>query len=44
MDWSLEAIYAVRALVATLLGAFVGLERQWHGAEAGVRKIGRAHV
>jgi putative Mg2+ transporter-C (MgtC) family protein len=33
-------MYAARALVATLLGAFVGLERQWHGSAAGVRTFG----
>lgn len=40
MDWSLESLYAGRALLATLLGAVVGLERQWHGSEAGIRTFG----
>lgn len=40
MDWNLEAIYAARAFLATLLGAIVGIERQWHGSEAGARTFG----
>ncbi len=36
-DWNLELTMAARALYATLLGALVGLERQWHGRDAGLR-------
>lgn len=37
MDWQLEMMYAVRAIVAALLGGFIGWEREWHGREAGIR-------
>ncbi|MBN8624860.1 MAG: MgtC/SapB family protein [Planctomycetes bacterium] len=37
MDWQLELTLAGRALLAGLLGGLVGLERQWHGREAGIR-------
>ena len=37
MDWNQEALMALRAVVAVLLGGFVGWERQWHGREAGIR-------
>ena len=40
LDWQLEGLYAVRALVATLLGAAIGWERQHHGRDAGVRTYG----
>lgn len=39
-DWAQESILAVRALYATLLGALVGLERQFHGRSAGIRTYG----
>lgn len=37
MDWKLELMFAVRALVAAVLGGFIGWEREWHGREAGIR-------
>ncbi len=37
MDWEIEASMALRALVAALLGAFIGWEREQHGREAGIR-------
>lgn len=37
MDWNAEALMALRALIAALLGAVVGWERERHGREAGVR-------
>lgn len=37
MDWNVEALMAWRALMAALLGAFIGWEREQHGREAGVR-------
>jgi putative Mg2+ transporter-C (MgtC) family protein len=40
MDWELETLYAVRVLYATLLGGLIGLERQWHAKEAGIRTYG----
>jgi len=40
IDWALETMMAGRALYATLLGALVGLERQFHGGAAGIRTYG----
>ena len=37
VDWQLEAMYAVRVVVAAFLGGMVGWEREWHGREAGIR-------
>lgn len=37
MDWNVEALMALRVVVAVALGGFVGWERQWHGSEAGIR-------
>ena len=37
MDWNLELLFAVRAIIAALLGAIVGWERETHGSYAGVR-------
>lgn len=37
MDWNTEALMALRALIAALLGAFIGWEREQHGREAGIR-------
>ncbi|MBA3074959.1 MAG: MgtC/SapB family protein [Anaerolineae bacterium] len=37
MDWNLEILMAGRAIIATILGAFIGWEREKHGREAGVR-------
>jgi putative Mg2+ transporter-C (MgtC) family protein len=37
MDWQLELMFAIRALVAAVLGGLIGWEREWHGREAGIR-------
>lgn len=37
MDWNLELMFAVRAVIAAVLGALVGWEREGHGFEAGIR-------
>lgn len=37
MDWNTELLMALRALIAALLGAFIGWERERHGREAGIR-------
>ena len=37
MDWRIELMFAVRALIAAALGGFIGWEREWHGREAGIR-------
>ncbi len=37
MDWQLEALFLVRTLIAALLGALVGWERERRGTEAGIR-------
>ena len=40
MDWQLELLMAGRAILAAILGAVVGLEREWHSHEAGIRTYG----
>jgi len=40
LDWALEGRLAGRALLAAVLGAAVGWERQRHGRDAGVRTFG----
>ncbi len=40
MDWNVEALMALRVLIAVALGAFVGSEREQHGREAGIRTYG----
>lgn len=37
MDWRLELLMASRTLLAALLGAFIGWEREARGRDAGVR-------
>jgi putative Mg2+ transporter-C (MgtC) family protein len=37
MDWELELLFTTRILIATALGMLVGLERQLHGRDAGLR-------
>ena len=37
MDWNLELLMAARAVLAALLGALIGYEREQHGREAGIR-------
>lgn len=37
MDWSTEGLMALRAVLAALLGAIIGWEREQHGREAGIR-------
>lgn len=40
MDWNQEALMALQVLIAVVLGAFIGWEREWHGSEAGIRTYG----
>ena len=40
MDWQLELVMAMRALLAAFLGGFVGAERERHGQDAGIRTYG----
>jgi putative Mg2+ transporter-C (MgtC) family protein len=40
MDWNEEALMAVRVVLAVILGGLVGMEREWHGKEAGIRTYG----
>ena len=40
MDWDQEALMGMRAVIAAVLGGLVGLEREFHGREAGVRTFG----
>ena len=37
MDWKLETLMAVRTIIAALLGAVIGWEREQHRHEAGIR-------
>ena len=37
MDWSVEGLMVLRAVLAALLGAIIGWEREQHGREAGIR-------
>lgn len=37
MDWQLEGVLVMRALVAAFLGGIVGFERERHGQDAGIR-------
>lgn len=37
MDWQLEGVLVMRALIAALLGGLVGFERERHGQDAGIR-------
>ncbi len=37
MDWQLEMLMIMRTLLAALLGALIGWERERHGQDAGVR-------
>jgi putative Mg2+ transporter-C (MgtC) family protein len=37
MDWNVEMLMAARTIVAALLGALIGWERETHGSEAGIR-------
>lgn len=40
MDWNVEALMALRVMIAVALVGFVGWERERHGCEAGVRTYG----
>lgn len=40
MDWQLELVMALRALLAAFLGGLVGAERERHGQDAGIRTYG----
>lgn len=37
MDWNTEIMMAARVIIAAILGALIGWEREAHGHEAGVR-------
>lgn len=37
MDWKIELLFSARMLLAALLGAVVGLDRERQGSDAGVR-------
>lgn len=37
MDWGVEAVMALRALIAALFDAFIDCEHERHGREAGIR-------
>lgn len=37
MDWNVEALMALRTVIAALLGGVIGWEREQHGREAGIR-------
>lgn len=37
MDWNTELILVTRTLIASLIGAVIGFERELHGREAGIR-------
>ena len=40
LDWQVELTMVGRALIAAVIGAAVGFEREWHGREAGIRTYG----
>ena len=44
MDWNVEALMAARAIVAALLGALIGWEREQHGHDAGIRTYAAVSV
>ncbi|MBI3796207.1 MAG: MgtC/SapB family protein [Deltaproteobacteria bacterium] len=44
MDWQLETLRAVRTIIAALLGAIIGWEREQHGREAGIRTYAAVSV
>jgi putative Mg2+ transporter-C (MgtC) family protein len=37
MDWNLELLLGIRAVIAAVLGGMIGIEREWHGQDAGIR-------
>ncbi|MCL5030843.1 MAG: MgtC/SapB family protein [Bacteroidetes bacterium] len=37
MDWNIELIMTLRALLSAVLGAAIGYEREGHGGDAGIR-------
>lgn len=37
MDWNVEITLIIRTLLASLIGAIIGLEREYKGREAGMR-------
>jgi putative Mg2+ transporter-C (MgtC) family protein len=37
MDWNSQLLLLLQVLLATVLGAVIGLQREWDGHEAGVR-------
>lgn len=44
MDWELELLFAGRVLLAALLGALIGLEREHDGCDAGIRTFAAVSV
>jgi len=40
LDWNVEALMALRVIISVVLGGLIGLEREWHGREAGIRTYG----
>jgi putative Mg2+ transporter-C (MgtC) family protein len=44
MDWKLETLMAVRTIIAALLGAVIGWEREQHRSEAGIRTYAAVSV
>lgn len=40
MDWNVEGLMALRVVIASALGGFIGWEREQHGREAGIRTYG----
>lgn len=40
MDWETEILMAARTILAAVLGGLIGLERERHGREAGIRTYG----
>ena len=37
MDWNIELVMTLRALLSAVLGAVIGYEREGHGGDAGIR-------
>lgn len=44
MDWNVELLMAMRTIIAALLGAAIGWERETQGSEAGIRTYGAVCV
>ncbi|MDF1613131.1 hypothetical protein [Stygiobacter electus] len=37
MDWNIELVMTLRALLSAALGAVIGYEREGHGGDAGIK-------